>query len=322
MFADRLGRGLVVAVFCAFFCFAAYADEKAEGVEIAKFKDNKVAAICMSFSDSTPDHFLIAAPVLTKHGLKATFFTITSERSDTLSKLHILEAGNHEIASHTATHCPLTDQSEDILIREIKNSKELLEANCQQEVVTFGYPNCIRTEQLIAFVDQFYLYQAPPLVNFGGADFTLEDAMRIVNIRIGNNDELMICFHGIHPDMEGWLPLTSAELFEEIIVAIKELPDNVWRGMTIAELMEYTTLRDNCVISEQIKQPDLYQFRLAMPENMERYKGNITLLLTTAIADPTVEINGTDTPYTRLDDGRLMFDAPSDSTVKITAKTK
>ena len=297
-------------------------NDTANSVQIAKFRDNKIAAISMSLSDSTPDHFLIAAPVLTKHGMRATFFTITSERSETLGNLHILDEGGHEIASHTMTHCPIVGATEDIILREVKGSQELLEANSQQKVVTFGYPNGERSEELTDIVNQYYLYQAPRLVNFGGADFTLADAMRIIDIRIANQDALMICFHGIHPDMEGWIPFSAPDLFEQIVVAIKDLPETVWRGMTLAELMQYTTLCDNCTITEQTNLPDHYQFLLRLPDDMARYQGNVTLLVRTAVLDPEVKIDNKPTAYTRLVDGRLMFDAPANSEIKITPKSQ
>ena len=47
--------------------------------EITKWQDGKLAAVSITFDDSTINQFRIALPMLNERGLPATFFVITGE---------------------------------------------------------------------------------------------------------------------------------------------------------------------------------------------------------------------------------------------------
>src|SRR5918999_528427 len=47
--------------------------------EITKWQDNKLAAVSITFDDSTINQFRIAVPMLNERKLPATFFVITGE---------------------------------------------------------------------------------------------------------------------------------------------------------------------------------------------------------------------------------------------------
>ena len=50
--------------------------------EITKWQDGKLAAVSITFDDSTINQFRIALPMLNERGLPATFFVITGEIPD------------------------------------------------------------------------------------------------------------------------------------------------------------------------------------------------------------------------------------------------
>jgi peptidoglycan/xylan/chitin deacetylase (PgdA/CDA1 family)/pimeloyl-ACP methyl ester carboxylesterase len=67
----------VVALACAVFVVAITGQEPQ--TEITKWQDDKLAAVSITFDDSTINQFRIAVPLLNERGLPATFFVITGE---------------------------------------------------------------------------------------------------------------------------------------------------------------------------------------------------------------------------------------------------
>ncbi len=65
-----------IAIACLM-CVAASAQEPR--TEITKWQDGKLAAVSITFDDSTINQFRIALPMLNERGLPATFFVITGE---------------------------------------------------------------------------------------------------------------------------------------------------------------------------------------------------------------------------------------------------
>ena len=55
-------------------------------ISICKFKDNKKAAVCLTFDDGCKDHLTIAAPLLKKYGYKGTFYIVVSRVPSKKSK--------------------------------------------------------------------------------------------------------------------------------------------------------------------------------------------------------------------------------------------
>ena len=88
-------------------------------VKIANWYGFSKAAYSLSFDDGMISQYKYAAPILDKHGLKATFYIVSDNlESDSLAspkwrfgywyQFQELYSKGHEIASHTATHPRLT----------------------------------------------------------------------------------------------------------------------------------------------------------------------------------------------------------------------
>ncbi|MEW6356124.1 MAG: polysaccharide deacetylase family protein [Planctomycetota bacterium] len=91
-------------------------DEKAKVVaKIARWRDNKAAAVSLRFDDSHPSHILIAVPLLTKHEMVGTFLINPGngtyrEYKDKWETEAI--QGGHEFGNHTMHHRGAKDDEE------------------------------------------------------------------------------------------------------------------------------------------------------------------------------------------------------------------
>ena len=112
--------------------------------KICNWKDDKKAAVVMSFDDWSPGQYPIVVPELNVRGLKATFFIetnlVASWNHDWPDVITTANAG-HEIGNHTVTHPNLTGQTATVLHNEITGAKTLIDSRIlSQKVVSFAYP--------------------------------------------------------------------------------------------------------------------------------------------------------------------------------------
>ena len=118
--------------------------------------------VVITFDDGYQDNLIYADKVLTKYGAKATLYLVV-ERFDrdwsTAKKAHhdsgelmrepkltdaevaeMLASQRWELGAHTLTHANLPTLNDDDRRREIIQGKRELEAQFQEEVVSFAYP--------------------------------------------------------------------------------------------------------------------------------------------------------------------------------------
>src|SRR5262245_2639500 len=69
----------VHAIAVAYLMFVAPASGQEPRTEITKWQGGKLAAVSITFDDSTINQFRVALPMLNERGLPATFFVITGE---------------------------------------------------------------------------------------------------------------------------------------------------------------------------------------------------------------------------------------------------
>jgi len=101
--------------------------------------------IALTFDDGYREQLVIAR-YLARRGIKATFFVITGLREfmgrELLGPSEIKEVASmgHEVGSHTVTHIDMTRASEDVMYRELVESKRYLSELLNDEVTSFAYP--------------------------------------------------------------------------------------------------------------------------------------------------------------------------------------
>jgi peptidoglycan/xylan/chitin deacetylase (PgdA/CDA1 family) len=104
------------------------------------------AGVRLTFDDGNSSDYAIATPELKRRGLGASFFVLAGKlgREGYLSRAEVrdLSAQGFEIGSHGLDHVAWTDASYAALVREIKDSKAILEdvTGCpvQSAAVPFG----------------------------------------------------------------------------------------------------------------------------------------------------------------------------------------
>lgn len=115
-------------------------------------------AVVVTFDDGYRDNFTNAVPVLRKHGIPACFFISTGfmgnekgfphdvkrlgRKVATMSWAEIeqLVKMGFDIGAHTVNHVRLSTCDDEVLSKEIRGSKEVLEERLSVDVKYFAYP--------------------------------------------------------------------------------------------------------------------------------------------------------------------------------------
>lgn len=110
--------------------------------------------VVVTFDDGRLSQYENALPVLTKHGIHATFYIFTNaidanDKYLTSAEIRELDTLGHEIASHTILHPYLTRVSDELLTKELVESKAKLERIVGHSVVSLAYPFGLFNEEVV-----------------------------------------------------------------------------------------------------------------------------------------------------------------------------
>jgi peptidoglycan/xylan/chitin deacetylase (PgdA/CDA1 family) len=118
-----------------------------EAVEYIQTDIERVAgSIVITFDDGYSDNYHYAYPLLKKHSFPATIFLISDFINDkegkylSQSQIHEMMGNNISFGSHTISHRILTSLRTEEIIREIRDSKDILESQLGQKINSFAYP--------------------------------------------------------------------------------------------------------------------------------------------------------------------------------------
>ncbi len=131
--------------------------ENSYSVKICKWKDDKAAAISISFDDASYVQYKYALPVLEDLGFKASFGLVGEWTKETPSysaepgifeikkmgwnEIREISKKGHEICAHGYKHERYSRRiSSDSLIHQMKKIKNLIEKNIGSECYTLHYP--------------------------------------------------------------------------------------------------------------------------------------------------------------------------------------
>ncbi|MBN2190559.1 MAG: polysaccharide deacetylase family protein [Candidatus Aureabacteria bacterium] len=112
--------------------------------------------VVLSFDDGYKDNYLNAVPILSEYGFSAVFFISTAYvGKDNLWDINEAASGEpmmdwdeikdlceqgFEIGSHTVSHADLTKVPREEIVKELKNSKAVLESELGVEITAVSYP--------------------------------------------------------------------------------------------------------------------------------------------------------------------------------------
>ncbi len=139
-------------------------------VEVAAWPQFAPAAASLTFDDGTRDQYMVAAPILRAHGIRATFFLISHKMDKgvwndhgNLRKLMTWEeathlaASGHELGSHSATHSDLSVPGSDLEL-ELGESRRRIEKRVPGvRVDTFAWPYWRSTPEAREIASRVYI---------------------------------------------------------------------------------------------------------------------------------------------------------------------
>jgi peptidoglycan/xylan/chitin deacetylase (PgdA/CDA1 family) len=134
----------------------------------------------ISFDDGMEDNHALALPILRDLAVPATVYVTTGligqpnpwlagARMMTEDELRDLAAAGFEIGAHTVTHPDMSQLSYDDCMREMRESRGVLEQLTGQRVRTFAYPFCLYGPAALAAARDSGFDAAVTCHNRGGA---------------------------------------------------------------------------------------------------------------------------------------------------------
>lgn len=127
-------------------------------LEIARFYQNKNAAISLTFDDGTFDQYQNAIPQLESRGFRGTFY-INGKKSSlpnsneinimNIDQIQDLEARGHEVGSHTWSHLKLTTMSLDSVRQEIYKNDSAISKWVGHKPYSIAFPHNERNKTII-----------------------------------------------------------------------------------------------------------------------------------------------------------------------------
>lgn len=122
-----------------------------ENIRIVKLESDQLATsdyqIAATFDDGYKDNLQVAAPILTKFNIPFTVFVTASFIGSGLDYLtarelrELAQLPGVTIGSHGLTHCRLADCNDEVLWRELAESRRLLQDMIGKNVTTISYPH-------------------------------------------------------------------------------------------------------------------------------------------------------------------------------------
>mgnify|MGYP001562058218 FL=1 len=113
-------------------------------------------AVAITFDDGYYGHYKWAYPLLKKYGMTATFFIIVNNVGKpnvlTWEEIKVMSDGGMIIGSHSLSHPHLSALSDELLQKELVDSKRIIEEKIGKNVDLLSYPGGDYDERVIQFV--------------------------------------------------------------------------------------------------------------------------------------------------------------------------
>ncbi|HOI28090.1 MAG TPA: polysaccharide deacetylase family protein [Paludibacteraceae bacterium] len=305
--------------------------------KICNWKDNKQAAVALTFDDWTLGHPAIVVPELQKRDMVATFNIFTSTIKDWEPLRKAANLGN-EMANHSATHPHLNNDS--LYKKEVLEPKEKIEKEVGYPVFTFAYPYGELNETLVNYLKKSghiaargvinpYSPQCYSYHNMGGekdyfntfaysvmtetktADYAAE-----IEKAVKNGGLLTYLYHSVYnkevPDFSyAWVLDT---LFREQLDTLASYKDRVWIT-TYANAVKYHK-EAQCAKLVESKSKDKSKQIFLLTDNLDNklYDQTLTVIVNMKGESKikSVKQNSVEIPFKYISKNQIQFDAVPD----------
>jgi peptidoglycan/xylan/chitin deacetylase (PgdA/CDA1 family) len=226
-------------------------------IEICRYKDDKKAAVSLTFDDASYDHLTHAVPLLEKYGYRGTFYVIIKRvpvkhdgKKLTWNEIKQVAASGHEIGNHSMSHYQLTKaKSMDNVKDEILSPLPIFKEKIGIMPETFCYPGNSRNKEIVAIAESVHVGSTNCGRAFYGQEtFDLKTQEKWLDNAIAERTEHVAMFHGIVPG-GGWKPFRDVAVFEQILKNIKARDKDLW-VCTFADMCKYRKLYNSSKIEK------------------------------------------------------------------------
>ncbi|MCC8087720.1 MAG: polysaccharide deacetylase family protein [Rikenellaceae bacterium] len=220
-------------------------------IYVAKYRDDKEAAISYTFDDGLAEYYTMAAPELEKRGLLATFWINGSKINEdpdnimdttrmTWAQLKEMADAGHEISNHGWAHKNFGRHSEEEIREDIYKNDSAIFVNIGKMPVTFCYPNNARPRDKMCLATEGRVGTRTEQRSIG-SKATPDDLEKWVETLIDNNDWGVGMTHGL---TYGYDAFGNPDILWEHLDKVKEQEDRIWVG-TFEEIAAYTFEQQN-----------------------------------------------------------------------------
>lgn len=148
--------------------------------------------VILTFDDGYGDNYTHAFPLLRQYGFRGTFFIITDFLDKkgylTWGQVKEMHEAGMEIGSHTLDHPDLTRLPSQQALRQLRESRLLLEARLGKPVQFLAYPSGKYNQTVIGLAQEAG-YRAAVATTYGDTH-TIGQVFRLARIRIRGSDNL------------------------------------------------------------------------------------------------------------------------------------
>lgn len=234
-----------------------YADAvtpRTEAVYVARFRDDKPAAVSFTFDDGDEDHALLVAPELEKRGFRGTFWINADkiDRGDSVrpraswAQLRDMTQMGHEVSNHSFTHGKLVRMDSLQVESEIQMNDSAIERNTGVRPSTFCYPFNATTPLVRKIANRGRIGTRLAQVGMGQANHksTEQSLQAWLDGVLARGDWSVTMIHGITTGYDRW---DEPELLWTLFDKVKALDDSIWVG-TFREISAYSEERDHTTV--------------------------------------------------------------------------
>lgn len=245
---------------CAFFSMHGVAQK----VEVARFLNDRPAALSFTFDDGTEDHYTVVFQTLKRFGLKGSFALIGSRVGGVTSGKYknipcmsweqAREMAEHgqEMTSHGYGHRNVEGLSEDDLRYEVQHNDTLIFEKTGVFPRTYIYPGNRKTDAAVAFCNRDRVCTRTYQISMGGKR-DVEWFDKYARELIDNGKWGVTMTHAIY---YGYDHFNDSTMFFRIMDRASSLRDSIWIA-PLRDVGAYVTERDSVKLSIKVKRGEV-----------------------------------------------------------------